>query len=312
MQPPLSRFRWPRLSDRDLRDRSRAFGYRRSATHTHRGVDLGARAGTPVWAVADGVIEQSQDMRRSRRTEGFDGYGSVVVLRLLDGRRVLYAHLDGRAVDTGAHVVEGQQLGVVGTTRGDHANPGRRFAASGAHLHLELSGRPYPLEPEEPRLDPKEFNTMPPAPDAPDATAADSLDRWAKLDGLIVQLHQQTMPRLVNDEQRARLDRGLLAWQVAHRGAAAMQPDARVALLDWWIAFYNQQRDNAIKWGLKNAPPKARRSPDLGEQTERAADRVVEAAKDVAMPIGFGLLLVVGLWLWSQQQRERVVVEAHQ
>jgi len=314
MQPPLSRYRWPRLSDRDIHDRSRAFGFQRSPTHTHQGVDLGAAAGTPVWAVGDGTIEHSQDMQPSARSLGFDGHGSVVVLRLLDGRRVLYAHLDSRSVDAGARVVEGQQLGTVGTTRGDHQHPNRRFAASGAHLHFELADHPYPMEREARRLDPEEFAMpAPDAPDAPDATAAaDSLDRWARLDALMVELHQKVFPRLVDDEQRARADRGLLAWQVAHRGAPNMAPDARVALLDWWLDFYNAQRAEAIKYGLKNPPPLARRSPNLSEQTERAADRVVEAAKDVAMPIGFGLLLVVGLWLWSQQQRERVVVEVRQ
>jgi hypothetical protein len=254
-------------------------------------------------------------MKRSQYTQGFDGYGSIVVLRLLDGRRVLYGHLDSRSVDAGARVVEGQQLGTVGTTRGDHVHPDRRFAASGAHLHFELSDHPYPMEPEARRLDPEEFAMpAPDAPDAPDVTAAaDSLDRWARLDALMVQLHKQVFPRLVDDEQRARADRGLLAWQVAHRGAPNMAPDARVALLDWWINFYNAQRANAIKYGLKNPPPLARRSPNLSEQTEAAADRAIEVVKDVAMPFGFGLLVIVGIYLWSQSQpRDRIVVEVQQ
>jgi murein DD-endopeptidase MepM/ murein hydrolase activator NlpD len=249
-------------------------------------------------------------MRASAKSEGFDEYGSVVVLRLLDGRRVLYGHLDSRTVQVGDQVSEGQQIGTVGTTRGDHVHPDRRFAASGAHLHFELADHPYPMEPEARRLDPEEFAMPAPDADAPDVTAAaDSLDRWARLDALMVQLHKQVFPRLVDDEQRARADRGLLMWQVAHRGAPNMAPDARVALLDWWINFYNAQRANAIKYGLKNPPPLARRSPNLSEQTEAA----IEVVKDVAMPFGFGLLVIVGIYLWSQSQpRDRIVVEVQQ
>ena len=297
MQPPLARFRWPRLTDHELADRRRAFGFRRSIDHIHRGVDLGARSGTPVWSVGDGVVEHSVAAGVDR---GFDGYGAVVVVRLEDGRRVLFAHLDSRTVERGERVAEGQQVGTVGTTAGTVASPGRRFGNSGAHLHFELASGPYPMEAEAARLDPGEF-AMPP-PDAPDSTAADSIERWHALDGLIVGLHRAVWPRLVNDEQRARADRGLLMWQVALRGAGELAPDQRAGALDFWIDYYNEARANAIKYGLKNAPPRARRTPTLAEQTDTAAERVLVPVRAAASGFATGLFLFGLFWLWSQQK----------
>jgi len=294
---PIAGARWPSSG-------RASYGYQRSAAHRHQGVDLGARFGSPVWSVFDGVVETNEPPG----AEGFNGYGRVLAVRRADGVRAFYAHLDRSLVELGQHVAEGQQLATVGTSRGTVREPALQFDRDGAHLHFETSRRAYPLARERDRIDPLGVETMPPpdAPDAPDTTAAaDSLDRWARLDALMVQLHRQVFPRLVNDEQRARADRGLLMWQVAHRGAPNMAPDARVALLDWWINSYNAQRANAIKYGLKNPPPLARRSPNLTEQVDRA----VETVKDVAEPFGFGLLVIVGIYLWHQSQpRDRIVV----
>ena len=293
MQPPLSRFRWPHLTDANAHERSKAFGYRRSATHTHRGVDLGSRAGTPVWAVADGVIEQSQDMQRTEFTQGFDTYGSVVVLRLGDGRRVLYAHLDSRTVEPGQHVVEGQQLGTVGTTRGDHANPGRRFGNSGAHLHFELADRPYPMDPEADRLDPEEFNM--PAPDAP---ARDSIDRWKKLDGLIHELFEAIPPEAITPEHQQML----AEWQAAYEFAPHMGPGLRASAISDWVAKYNFARDQAAANGL-TVPPKIN---DVGviPDVVRKVEETVDEAKS---GFGFGLALLALLLIWNMDKAREVV-----
>lgn len=87
----------------------------------HLGTDYGAAYGTPVYAVADGVVA----------TASFDrGYGNVVVLRHFNGYTTRYAHLRGFGAGTsvGKHIKQNQVIGYVGSTG----------LATGPHLHFEL------------------------------------------------------------------------------------------------------------------------------------------------------------------------------
>ncbi|GAB2496749.1 hypothetical protein GCM10027063_39780 [Promicromonospora xylanilytica] len=89
----------------------------------HAGTDYAAPAGTPVLALADGVVT---DVSRNARG------GNVVVLdHVIDGEPVAsaYAHLlDGSVlVHDGDPVSAGQQIAAVGSTG----------AATGPHLHME-------------------------------------------------------------------------------------------------------------------------------------------------------------------------------
>lgn len=100
----------------------------------HQGVDIAAPAGSPVLAVADGVVER----------EGVDaGYGRFIEVRHAAGLSTLYGHLQAfdPAAQEGAPVRQGQPIGRIGSTG----------SSTGAHLHLELhdqDGRP---------LDPQRF-----------------------------------------------------------------------------------------------------------------------------------------------------------
>jgi murein DD-endopeptidase MepM/ murein hydrolase activator NlpD len=131
-----------------------SFGFKRSPTHTHQGVDVVAPKGTPVHAVASGEVEHAVTRPG---TPGFRGYGRVVVLRLDTprGTRVLYAHLDSVAVSKGQRVVEGDVLGTVGDACDTAEDPDHR--CGGAHLHFEVSPRAYPQNSEATRLDPGFF-----------------------------------------------------------------------------------------------------------------------------------------------------------
>jgi murein DD-endopeptidase MepM/ murein hydrolase activator NlpD len=103
-----------------LRD---TFLARRGRAKKHYAIDLGARRGTPVVAVADGVIE-----RLGRDRHG----GKVVYLRDLTGRYTFYyAHLrvHEKGMKAGDHVSKGQRLGEVGAT-------GR--VIGGPHLHFAI------------------------------------------------------------------------------------------------------------------------------------------------------------------------------
>ena len=86
---------------------------------THYGVDLATGYGVPVYAVADGTVEQA----------GYNEvYGNHIVVRHEDGSTSLYGHLSGFYVEAGDTVVQREHIGHVGDSG----------MATGAHLHLEL------------------------------------------------------------------------------------------------------------------------------------------------------------------------------
>ncbi len=84
----------------------------------HSGIDLGAPYGTPVLATSDGIVEFA---------DWAGGYGNLVEIRH-SRARTRYAHLSQITVRPGQKVVQGQQIGLVGST-------GR---STGPHLHFEI------------------------------------------------------------------------------------------------------------------------------------------------------------------------------
>ncbi|MYN18832.1 peptidoglycan DD-metalloendopeptidase family protein, partial [Rugamonas sp. FT107W] len=99
------------------------FGVRRDVLVTpHKGIDIAAPSGTPVHAVADGVVVSAGQL-----TENASRYGKTVILQH-GAQRTLYAHLTSMNVKPGAIVKAGQQVGTVGETG----------FATGPHLHFEV------------------------------------------------------------------------------------------------------------------------------------------------------------------------------
>ncbi|NNG20202.1 M23 family metallopeptidase [Naumannella sp. ID2617S] len=95
----------------------------------HTGQDFAAPVGTPVRAVADGVV---------LTPNGGAWAGVHVVIRHADGSASMYTFMSQALVKPGDRVTAGQQIGAVGLT-------GRTF---GPHLHLEhypsgVVGNPY-------------------------------------------------------------------------------------------------------------------------------------------------------------------------
>ena len=113
-------------------------GYRLSAgfgecsslwAHCHTGLDFAAPSGTPIRAVAAGVVTEA----------GWAGaYGYRTVQTLGDGTEVWYCHQEAYAVQVGDEVVAGQEIGRVGSTGN----------STGPHLHLEV--RPGAGDPVDP------------------------------------------------------------------------------------------------------------------------------------------------------------------
>ncbi len=94
------------------------FGATGSWSRHHTGQDFPAPTGTPIYAVASGIV-------LSPTAGGWAG--TNVVIQHSNGGSTLYAHMSKRVANTGQAVKAGQLIGYVGTS-------GRSF---GAHLHLE-------------------------------------------------------------------------------------------------------------------------------------------------------------------------------
>lgn len=97
----------------------------------HMGLDIGAPAGAPVVAAADGTVEEASD-------DNSHGYGNHVLIAHGNGYETLYAHLSRYVVKTGQTVSQGALIGYVGATG----------FADGPHLHFEVRHGGIRIDPE--------------------------------------------------------------------------------------------------------------------------------------------------------------------
>jgi murein DD-endopeptidase MepM/ murein hydrolase activator NlpD len=89
----------------------------------HKGIDIAAQVGTPVYATASGVVSYVQHSYRHNQ-----GYGKEVIINHDNGIKTRYAHLSKISVRVGQKVNRWDTIGTVGNT-------GR---ATGPHLHYEV------------------------------------------------------------------------------------------------------------------------------------------------------------------------------
>ncbi len=96
------------------------WGAPRGGGRRHQGTDLMAPAGTPVYAVASGLVKTSSG-----------GAGGIsLYLRAVDGNTYYYAHNSSNAVRSGQRVEAGELVGRVGSSG--------NASASAPHVHFEL------------------------------------------------------------------------------------------------------------------------------------------------------------------------------
>jgi len=95
----------------------------------HKGIDIVAPRGLPVFATANGVVECAERGR---------GYGLMVKIKHTTGYASLYAHLDSFSVKEGDEVVCGQEIGKLGATGN----------ASCPHVHYEVHQNEKLIDPE--------------------------------------------------------------------------------------------------------------------------------------------------------------------
>ena len=86
----------------------------------HHGIDFAAPIGTPIYAAADGVIDNVEI--------SFTGYGKKVEIDHGFGYRTRYAHMHMFVVRNGQHVKRGDLIGYVGDTG----------LSTAPHLHYEV------------------------------------------------------------------------------------------------------------------------------------------------------------------------------
>ena len=102
---------------------SSGFGYRNDPftgrRAFHQGVDIAGKPGTPIKAVADGVVTYA-DVKA--------GYGLMVEINHGNGYVTRYAHTLAKLVEVGERISKGEFIAVIGSS-------GR---STGTHLHFEL------------------------------------------------------------------------------------------------------------------------------------------------------------------------------
>jgi murein DD-endopeptidase MepM/ murein hydrolase activator NlpD len=95
---------------------------------SHSGVDFGAAIGTPVYAMADGIVEGSGD------TDVLCpkiSYGRFILIKYTNGLASTYGHLSVISATAGQTVKKGQLVGYTGNTG----------YSTGPHLHVSVYDR---------------------------------------------------------------------------------------------------------------------------------------------------------------------------
>ena len=115
---PTGTFRWP-VSGRI----TSYFGGRKSpggiGSTNHKGIDIAAPRGTPVYAADGGTVTYAGWM---------SGYGYLVRINHGNGYETYYGHNSSLTVSVGQHVYKGQQIARVGSTGN----------STGNHCHFEV------------------------------------------------------------------------------------------------------------------------------------------------------------------------------
>jgi murein DD-endopeptidase MepM/ murein hydrolase activator NlpD len=97
--------------------------------HFHTGIDLVEPFGSPVLAADDGIV--------ALVGSSSSGYGNYVVIAHSGGLDTLYGHLATALVKAGQNVVQGQPIGLEGSTGN----------STGPHCHFELRINQVPVNP---------------------------------------------------------------------------------------------------------------------------------------------------------------------
>ena len=107
---------------------SSRFGIRNG--RPHKGIDIAAAAGSPIYAVLDGEVAYVGRQK---------GYGNVIILKHAGKIMTVYAHNEANLVRENSKVKQGQAI----------ARMGQSGRASGPHLHFEYRENGRAIDPEK-------------------------------------------------------------------------------------------------------------------------------------------------------------------
>jgi murein DD-endopeptidase MepM/ murein hydrolase activator NlpD len=110
----------------------------------HKGLDLAAPTGTPVYATADGVVSFA-GRYPLRESVAWWRFGNVIVVKHADRFVTIYGHLDTIKVQPGQHLKQGETIATVGSTGW----------STNSHLHYEVRSdleQPGSYIPIDPRI----------------------------------------------------------------------------------------------------------------------------------------------------------------
>jgi murein DD-endopeptidase MepM/ murein hydrolase activator NlpD len=114
------------------------------AADFHKGLDLSAPTGTPVYAAADGVVTFAGRYPISQSVAWWR-FGNVVTIKHAERFITIYAHCDSVTVKTGQTVKQGELVATVGSTGW----------STNSHLHYEVRSdleQPGTYIPVDPRI----------------------------------------------------------------------------------------------------------------------------------------------------------------
>lgn len=114
------------------------------ASDFHKGLDLSAPTGTPIYAAADGLVTFAGRYPISQSVAWWR-FGNVVTLKHADRFVTIYAHCDSVNVRAGQTVTQGQVVATVGSTGW----------STNSHLHYEVRSdleQPGTYAPIDPRI----------------------------------------------------------------------------------------------------------------------------------------------------------------
>jgi len=97
----------------------------------HKGIDISAPAGTPVYAAESGKVIDAGYKK--------SGYGNLIVIKHANDMATYYGHLSKIIVSNGDRVTKGDLIGNVGSTG----------KSTGPHLHFEIRKGNQALNPED-------------------------------------------------------------------------------------------------------------------------------------------------------------------
>jgi len=97
----------------------------------HKGIDISAPAGTPVYAAEKGIVIDAGYKK--------SGYGNLIVIKHGNDLATYYGHLSKIVISDGDKVAKGELIGNVGSTG----------KSTGPHLHFEIRKGNQALNPED-------------------------------------------------------------------------------------------------------------------------------------------------------------------